>query len=77
MKFVHTMRFATRVERSAQIVFLLAGALLFTGCALGPKYKLPRSSLRLRTRRWGTGRLRNRMIRAWAEAGGRYFTIPN
>jgi NodT family efflux transporter outer membrane factor (OMF) lipoprotein len=41
MKCVHTSRFSTRIERSAQIVLLLAGALLFTGCALGPKYKPP------------------------------------
>ncbi len=41
MKCVHKTRFSTRIERSAQIVLLLAGALLFTGCALGPKYKPP------------------------------------
>ena len=33
MKCVHKIRFSTRIERSAQIVLLLAGSLLFTGCA--------------------------------------------
>ena len=41
MKCVHTIRFTTRVERQASIALLLAGALVFTGCALGPKYKPP------------------------------------
>ena len=41
MKCVHTVRITTRVERLASIALLLAGALLFTGCALGPKYKPP------------------------------------
>ena len=41
MKCAHTNRLSTCIERSAQILFLLAGALLFTGCALGPKYKTP------------------------------------
>jgi len=41
MKFVHTVRITTRVERLASIALLLAGALLFNGCALGPKYKPP------------------------------------
>ena len=44
MKCVHKIRFSTRIERSAQIVLLLAGALLFTGCALGPKYNTPGGS---------------------------------
>jgi NodT family efflux transporter outer membrane factor (OMF) lipoprotein len=41
MKRAHTNRFTSRVERPACIALLLAGALLFTGCALGPKYKSP------------------------------------
>jgi NodT family efflux transporter outer membrane factor (OMF) lipoprotein len=41
MKCVRKIRFTNRVERSAQIVLLLAGALLFSGCALDPKYKPP------------------------------------
>jgi len=44
MKCVHTIRFITRVERLACIALLLAGPLLFTGCALGPKYQ-PRAVL--------------------------------
>jgi NodT family efflux transporter outer membrane factor (OMF) lipoprotein len=41
MKCVHKIRFSARIERSTQIVLLLSGTLLFTGCSLGPKYKLP------------------------------------
>jgi NodT family efflux transporter outer membrane factor (OMF) lipoprotein len=41
MKCAHTLRFATRVERLASLVLPLAGALLFTGCAVGPNYKAP------------------------------------
>jgi len=41
MKYAHKIRFSTRIEHSAQIVLLLAGALLLSGCALGPKYKPP------------------------------------
>ena len=41
MKFARTNRFDTRVERLAYVAIVLAGALLFTGCALGPKYKVP------------------------------------
>jgi NodT family efflux transporter outer membrane factor (OMF) lipoprotein len=41
MKCVHKTRFTTRIERSALIAPLLVGALLFTGCALSPKYKPP------------------------------------
>jgi len=41
MKCLNKSRFSTLFERSAQFVLLLAGALLFTGCELGPKYKTP------------------------------------
>jgi NodT family efflux transporter outer membrane factor (OMF) lipoprotein len=41
MKCTRSIQFSTRFERSAKIVLFLAGALLFTGCALGPKYKTP------------------------------------
>lgn len=41
MNRAHTIRFTARIERSMQNVLLLAGALLFTGCALGPKYRPP------------------------------------
>jgi NodT family efflux transporter outer membrane factor (OMF) lipoprotein len=41
MKCAHKIRFSTHIERLACITLLLAGALLFTGCALGPKYKPP------------------------------------
>jgi len=41
MKFKHAIRFPSGVERLALIAVLLAGALLFTGCELGPKYKVP------------------------------------
>ena len=40
MKCAYTIRF-TDVERPACITLFLAGALLFTGCSLGPKYKSP------------------------------------
>jgi NodT family efflux transporter outer membrane factor (OMF) lipoprotein len=40
MKCAYTIRF-TDVERPACIALFLAGALLFTGCSLGPKYKSP------------------------------------
>jgi NodT family efflux transporter outer membrane factor (OMF) lipoprotein len=41
VKCLNKSRFSTLFERSAQFVLLLAGALLFTGCELGPKYKTP------------------------------------
>jgi NodT family efflux transporter outer membrane factor (OMF) lipoprotein len=41
MRCTHTIRFTSRVECLALLVLSLAGALLFTGCALGPKYKAP------------------------------------
>ncbi len=41
MTCAHTNRLTTRVERLASNALLLAGALLFTGCELGPKYKPP------------------------------------
>jgi NodT family efflux transporter outer membrane factor (OMF) lipoprotein len=41
MKCLNKSRFSILFERSSQIVLSLAGALLFTGCALGPKYKVP------------------------------------
>jgi NodT family efflux transporter outer membrane factor (OMF) lipoprotein len=41
MRCAHTLRLATRVARLASLVLPLAGALLFTGCAVGPNYKAP------------------------------------
>jgi outer membrane protein TolC len=41
MKCAHTIRFTTRVERLARIGLLFAGALLLTGCAVGPRYNVP------------------------------------
>jgi NodT family efflux transporter outer membrane factor (OMF) lipoprotein len=41
MKCSHTIRSTNPVERLACIFPFLAGALLFSGCALGPKYKAP------------------------------------
>jgi NodT family efflux transporter outer membrane factor (OMF) lipoprotein len=41
MKCAHTIRFINRVERLARIALLFAGALLFTGCAVGPRYNIP------------------------------------
>lgn len=41
MKRAHTIPVAAHAERLAYIALLLAGALLFTGCSLGPKYNIP------------------------------------
>jgi NodT family efflux transporter outer membrane factor (OMF) lipoprotein len=41
MKCAYTFRLAARVKRLASVALPLAGALLFTGCALGPNYKAP------------------------------------
>ena len=55
---------------------LLAGVLSFAGCAVGPKYKVPTRRLRLRTRRWATGRPRSPAIKIWAATGGRSSRSP-
>jgi NodT family efflux transporter outer membrane factor (OMF) lipoprotein len=41
MKCIYNVQSARRMARLALLPLLLAGALLFTGCELGPKYKTP------------------------------------
>ena len=41
MRYFHVIRFTATVRRLGWIVCLLSGALQFTGCAVGPKYKTP------------------------------------
>ena len=41
MKWLSITPFTTSIPRPKWTIALAAGALLFTGCAVGPKYKTP------------------------------------
>jgi hypothetical protein len=75
MKSLYRLLSIARVRLLGWPILIVIGALQFTGCAVGPKYKAPSVPAPPAYKEIGIGRLRSRTTRTLAETGGRSFRI--